>query len=134
MYHQHAAAQRESRRAMAMRRWPSSVFLADSQFYWLLASPAINKDRFKIKVRIHPFFDGNGRTARLFMNLILRRGMGREPVTLDEEWRQDFSSSRQKRLFLVHCPFVAHPFAPGRGHFTAVNSIATRTISQHATH
>ncbi|KAL3110413.1 hypothetical protein niasHT_018243 [Heterodera trifolii] len=50
MHNQHAAAQREARRAMAMRRWPSSVFLADSQFYWLLASPAINKDRFKIEV------------------------------------------------------------------------------------
>ncbi|KAL3070307.1 hypothetical protein niasHS_016134 [Heterodera schachtii] len=41
-------------------------------------------------VRIHSFFDGNGRTARLFMNLILRRGMRREPVTLDEGWRQEY--------------------------------------------
>ncbi|KAL3070302.1 hypothetical protein niasHS_016129 [Heterodera schachtii] len=49
----------------------------------------IESGKLEREVRIHPFFDGNGRTARLFMNLILRRGMGREPVTLDEEWRQE---------------------------------------------
>ncbi|KAL3070311.1 hypothetical protein niasHS_016138 [Heterodera schachtii] len=49
MHNQHAAAQREAQRAAAMRRWPLSLFLVDSSFYHLLASPEINRGCFSIE-------------------------------------------------------------------------------------
>ncbi|KAL3122523.1 hypothetical protein niasHT_003059 [Heterodera trifolii] len=59
------AARRERQRAAGMRRWPSSLFLADQQYFRILESPELNRCEFSEAVRIHPFFDGNGRTARL---------------------------------------------------------------------
>ncbi|WP_086617980.1 Fic family protein [Erythrobacter tepidarius] len=43
-------------------------------------------------VSIHPFDDGNGRTARLLMNMILLRG-GYVPVTIGPEQRSEYLST-----------------------------------------
>lgn len=43
-------------------------------------------------VSIHPFDDGNGRTARLLMNMILLRG-GYVPVTVGPEQRSEYLAS-----------------------------------------
>ena len=45
-------------------------------------------------VTIHPFADGNGRTARLLMNLVLLRG-GYPPLIIEPEHRPDYISSLQ---------------------------------------
>ncbi len=46
-------------------------------------------------VTIHPFSDGNGRTARLLMNLVLMRG-GYPPVIIHPEHRPDYIDSLEK--------------------------------------
>ena len=43
-------------------------------------------------VSIHPFDDGNGRTARLLMNMVLLRG-GYVPVTIGPEQRSEYLST-----------------------------------------
>ncbi|KAL3110410.1 hypothetical protein niasHT_018240 [Heterodera trifolii] len=140
------AAGRDRQRAAAMRRWPSSLFLADTNFSTFanlqtqnginliealrMLNHAILWDEnqaeagairehgrmyvggFKVTpgtriggfemvtgpmVRIHPFFDGNGRTALLFLNLILLRGMRCAPVTLEEGWRQEYYRCLRQR-------------------------------------
>ena len=59
---------------------------------WLGAQPATPRTAFEAHYRlvsIHPFSDGNGRTARLLMNLLLLRG-GYPPVVIGPEQRPDY--------------------------------------------
>lgn len=59
---------------------------------WLERQPAIPQAAFEAHYRlvsIHPFTDGNGRTARLLMNLLLLRG-GYPPVVIGPEHRKPY--------------------------------------------
>ncbi len=65
---------------------------------WLAGAPdtpAIAFTAHRRQVEIHPFNDGNGRTARLLMNLILLRG-GFPPVSVRPDDRPAYISALQQ--------------------------------------
>lgn len=64
---------------------------------WLATAPAEPRTAFEAHARlvtIHPFSDGNGRTARLLMNLILLKA-GYPPVVIGPEQRVDYIDALQ---------------------------------------
>lgn len=64
---------------------------------WLAGSPALPQTAFTAHARlvtIHPFDDGNGRTARLLMNLLLFKA-GYPPVVIGPEHRPAYIGSLQ---------------------------------------
>jgi len=56
-------------------------------------------------VHIHPFIDGNGRTARLFMNLILIQG-GYPPAVIRRERRPEYYDALDQAHWGEMAPFV----------------------------
>ena len=65
---------------------------------WLQAAPPDPASAFEAHFRltaIHPFDDGNGRTARLLMNLLLIRG-GYPPVTVRPEDRKTYLDALER--------------------------------------
>jgi cell filamentation protein, protein adenylyltransferase len=72
---------------------PAEVPELMSEFgQWLARAPDTPQTAFTAHrrlVRIHPFNDGNGRTARLLMNLVLIRG-GYPPITVRPEDRHAY--------------------------------------------
>jgi Fic family protein len=65
---------------------------------WLEGAPATPEAAFDAHFRltaIHPFSDGNGRTARLLMNLLLIRG-GYPPAPVRPEDRQDYLDALER--------------------------------------
>ena len=66
---------------------------------WLTATTSAYEEAFEAHYRlvtIHPFSDGNGRTARLLMNLLLLRG-GYPPVAIGPEERPDYLDTLERR-------------------------------------
>jgi Fic family protein len=65
---------------------------------WLAAAPVTPETAFTAHRRLakmHPFNDGNGRTARLVMNLVLLRG-GYPPVAVRPQDRPAYISALQE--------------------------------------
>ncbi len=56
-------------------------------------------------VKIHPFDDGNGRTARILMNFILMR-FGFPPVVIKSEDREEYLSALQQADAELFIPFI----------------------------
>ena len=66
---------------------------------WLAETAPTYDEAFEAHYRlvtIHPFSDGNGRTARLLMNLLLLRG-GYPPVAIGPEERADYLDALELR-------------------------------------
>lgn len=73
--------------------------LMDAFGGWLSEQPDTPANAFEAHYRlvaIHPFSDGNGRTARLLTNLILLRG-GYPPVAIGPEQRKDYVDGLEHR-------------------------------------
>jgi Fic family protein len=65
---------------------------------WLTAAPLDPETAFAAHFRltaIHPFGDGNGRTARLLMNLLLIRG-GYPPIAVRPEDRKAYLDALER--------------------------------------
>jgi Fic family protein len=93
---------------------------------WLAAAPAGPETAFAAHARlvaIHPFSDGNGRSARLLMNLLLMQA-GYPPLVIAPEQRAAYIDALQalqlREDALPHCAFMTERLAASLDHHLAM--------------
>lgn len=79
----------------AMDEWVGHVNSVRSKLDADLNAPELMAEIHNHFERIHPFIDGNGRTGRLVLNLILVR-LGYPPVVILKEQRRDYLRAMQQ--------------------------------------
>lgn len=97
---QYATVQRLIRGSQTQFPGPAQIAPLMGDFgQWLARAALEPEEAFEAHARlveIHPFADGNGRTARLLMNLILLKG-GYPPVIIAPEHRPDYLDTLEAR-------------------------------------
>lgn len=96
----YSAHQRAIRGSTLMLPSPGEIApLMGDMAHWLKTAPLEHETAFEAHYRlvtIHPFSDGNGRTARLVMNLLLLKA-GHPPVAIDPRHRERYVEALDAR-------------------------------------